>query len=139
MRRLCLLALAVLALTLAACGGSGSESSTEAAGTATAADTGAAADGSMGAAKAPCTKKALAEGVRPSFGSTEIKILDGYVCEGGWASGPVLVGPDGSEEQIEAAFIVGAENGKWKVPAKLPCDDPSVPERVLDNSPCRVS
>lgn len=39
----------------------------------------------------------------------------------------------------EAAFILKAENGKWTVPAALPCDNPDVPEAVLDNSPCRVS
>lgn len=124
-----ILTVVVLAVATAACGGSDS-SSTEATAT-----TGAAAE----TTGAPCTKEALAEGAKSSIGKEEVKVLDGFVCEGGWASGPILVGPDGSEEQIEAAFIVKDENGKWTVPAKLPCDDADVSEKVLDNSPCRVS
>jgi hypothetical protein len=143
MRRLLVLLAVALALGLAACGGSDSGSTeaaqTTSASTGTAADTGAGTAPATGSEGAPCTKEALAEGARASFGNQEIKILDGYVCKDGWAAGPILVGPDGSEEQIEAAFMVKAENGKWVVPKKLPCDDPSVPEDVLDTSPCRVS
>ena len=131
--------LAVLVATVAvlapACGG-GSDSTDATAGSSTAA-TGAADTGAVAAA--PCTKAAIAAGIQPSFGDEEIRVLDGFVCDGGWASGPVLVGPDGSEEQIEAAFLAHDVDGTWTVPEKLPCDDSSVPEHVLDRSPCRVS
>jgi hypothetical protein len=88
---------------------------------------------------APCTKEAIAAGVQSDFADQQIEILDGFVCDGGWAAGPVLVGPSGSEEQIEAAYLVKDENGAWVVPSTLPCDSGEVPEKVLDTSPCRVS
>ena len=143
MRARPLLLLAFVVLGLAACGGSSESSSTqtEAATTSEAATGAASSDAaSTGAGEgAACTKEALADGAQPSFGNEPIEILDGFVCEGGWASGPVLVGESGSESQIEAAFIVEDKNGKWTVPGALPCDDAAVPEKVLDNSPCRVS
>ncbi len=117
------LAALVAAATLAACGGSNDAT--------TAADTGASASG------APCTQEAIDAGLATKA-TTEIKAIS-FACEGGWASGADLVGPDGSEEQVEAAFLLKDEGGTWVEPDPLPRDDASIPKKILDSSSCKVS
>ncbi len=103
----------LLVLALAACGGSES-----------------------GSGGAPCTKEAIQEALQA--GSDTTVEVDAFACEDGWASGAYTVGP-GTEEGYDAAFLLKDENGTWTVPDPLPCDDSSIPTKILDTSNCKVS
>lgn len=112
------------ALALAACGGSSDEGTTAAATTAS-------------ASGAPCTKAALEAGLGKDDDGNQIKVLS-FKCDAGWASGPDLFG-QGTDNEIEAAFLLKDESGTWVVPNPLPCDDKSIPPAILNRSPCKVS
>lgn len=141
MRFLLALLVAAAALALAACGGSDSseaEATTESSAATSAAETASTGASAGSGAEAPCTKEAIEAGLRGSYTDEPFEVL-GFECKDGWAAGPILVGPPNSDEQYEAAYLVQAKDGAWTVPAELPCDDSSVPEEILDRSPCRVS
>lgn len=87
------------------------------------------------ASAAPCTKKALRPALRAAADAPVT--IQSFACKNGWASGAQTVGR--GADAFDAAFLARDKNGRWVVPKKLPCNNPSIPKVILKNSPCEVS
>jgi hypothetical protein len=81
----------------------------------------------------PCTKKALAAGLKRGTNKLPGRLIEGWRCAGRWTIAVVLDGVD------DVPVLFHAQNGRWvTVNREKPCATHAVPRKIYDAA-CRAS